>query len=328
MRRKWALAALGWNGAAKKRRDVPPRIAALLDDPDSGVREEAIRALGFLRARSLRNRIAGLLLDPNEGIRGRSIEALKRLVRGLELDPLPLLRALRSGTEWKRRAARGALLRLKGRFMNGGKVEEGLARGEALRSASSLSPRERVTRLRKKVREGGAAARMALSRALRDSSEDVRTAAVSLLGREDYPGKRKRLERALRDSSRRVRMEAAGCLSRTGGMEAFPVLFRAYSEGRIGDRILGLVRSQGRKDPSRIVGELARRAKVGPGKDRKAALESLVRLGKGAALPFLVKVLRGRDLSDRAFALKRLQWIARKKWGPSPARWETWLRGR
>ena len=360
LRRKWALAALGWNGAAKKRRDVPPRIAALLDDPDSGVREEAIRALGFLGVRSLRNRIAGFLLDPNEGIRSRSVEALKRLVRGPELDPLPLLKALRSRTEWKRRAAREALLRLKGRFRICGKVEEDLARAEALRSASSLSPRERVTRLRKKVREGGAAARMALSRALRDSSENVRRTAVSLLSRVDYPGKRKILERALRDSSRRVRMEAAGCLSRIGGMEAFPLLFRAYSDGRIGDMILGLVRSQGRKDPSRIVGELARRARGGPGKDRKAAacllgfvkapgardllgrlagwdrdpavrkaaLESLVRLGKRESLPFLVKALKDRNPSNRAFALKRLQWISRKKWGPSPARWEKWLRER
>ncbi len=360
LRRKWALAALGWNGSARGAGDVAAGVAVLLEDPDKGVREEAVRTLGFLGARFYRRRIAPYLLDPEESIRWRSIEALKRLVRGPELDPLPLLKALQTRTEWKRKAARAALEELKGRFREGRRTGEELARADRLASPSKLPVRERIYRLKRDVRGGGAGARSALARALRDPSGQVRAAAARLLGKADYPGKEKILERALRDPDRLVRMAAAGSLGMIGGIDAFPVLFRAYAQGRIGDMILGLVRSLNRKDPGRIEWELARRAKGGPGRDRKAAvyllgfvttpgsrdalgraagwdrdpsvrraaLESLVRLGKEESLPCLVKALRDRNPSLRKLAYKRLKWIARIDLGPGPVPWEAWLRRR
>ena len=360
LRRYWALAALGWNRAAKKRKDVPARVAVLLNDPDQGVKCQAVQVLGFLGARAYKERIARFLLDPDMSIRNRSIEALKRLVRGPELDPLPLLKALESRTDWKIKAARGALKRLKGRFRAETDVDRGLAEEERRRPSSKCSPREKVNRLRKLVREGDASAPRAVLPALRNPSPLVRAAAVSLLEKIDVPGREKHLERALRDPDRSVRMAAAGCLGRIGGVRALPRLFRAYADGRIGERILDLVRSLNRKDPGRIRWELTRRTRGGPAKDRQAAayllgfvtdpgsrevlaktarwdrdrgvrktaLESLVRLGKREALPMLVQALRDRDISIRKFALGRLRWITRKRWGLDPGPWEAWLRTR
>jgi HEAT repeat protein len=196
-------------------------LVEALDDPEPNLRLMAARALGALGGAGSLAPLLGRLRDPEEGVREAAVEALGRLVQD---DPDRALAAVGPLLEDTEADIRVAAVTLLGRLEAPGvgsllsfalKDESPLVRRAAVRSLEELPGSDQVS---------------SLMLALTDEDADVRRLAAEALGASGEPAAVDALALAQRDEDFWVRTAAVRALGRLGGQPALRLVEAALDD--------------------------------------------------------------------------------------------------